>query len=78
MNERRPAGLGIVSVVVIVLVVLKLVGVQPVADWSWWWLLAPFAPAAGGLLIWAVWSMVAMLRTDIGGWWRTKRDLKDR
>jgi len=25
---------------------LKLTGVEPVAQWSWWWVLSPFALAA--------------------------------
>lgn len=28
------------------LMVLKFLNVAPVADWSWWWVLAPFALAA--------------------------------
>jgi small Trp-rich protein len=30
------------TIVGIVFVVLKLVGVEPVADWSWWLVTAPF------------------------------------
>ena len=26
----------------LVLVILKVVGVEPIASWSWWWITAPF------------------------------------
>ena len=44
----------------LILLVLKLAGVDPVAQWSWWWVLGPFALAA----LWWLWS-------DLSG--RTKR-----
>ncbi|KJS71882.1 MAG: TIGR04438 family Trp-rich protein [Serpentinimonas sp.] len=44
----------------LILLVLKLAGVEPVAQWSWWWVLSPFALAA----LWWLWS-------DLSG--RTKR-----
>jgi small Trp-rich protein len=44
MEEKNisSGGVGCLTVVGIVFVVLKLVGVQPVAGWSWWWVTAPF------------------------------------
>jgi len=47
-------------VLALILLVLKLAGVEPVAQWSWWWVLSPFALAA----LWWLWS-------DLSG--RTKR-----
>lgn len=41
-NRASSAGLGCMSVVGIVFVVLKLTGTEPVAGWSWWWVLSPF------------------------------------
>lgn len=38
----RPCGLGCLGVVGIVFVVLKLLAVEPVASWSWVWVLCPF------------------------------------
>lgn len=38
-NNSSSSGLGIFSVVGIVFIVLKCVGV---IDWSWWWVLSPF------------------------------------
>lgn len=45
----------------VVLVLLKLVEIGPVALWSWWWVLSPFAAAA-------VWWAIA----DITGYTRRK------
>ena len=47
------------DVVGIILVVLKSIGVQPVASWSWWLVLSPFwiyigALALIALLVWCV------------------------
>ena len=47
-------------ILALVLLGLKLAGVEPVAHWSWWWVLSPFALAA---LWW--------LLSDLSG--RTKR-----
>ena len=47
-------------ILALILLVLKLAGVEPVAQWSWWWVLSPFALAA----LWWLWS-------DLSG--RTKR-----
>lgn len=35
-------GLGILGVIGVVFVTLKLLAVQPVASWSWFWVLSPF------------------------------------
>ena len=41
-DRTSKAGLGCMSVIGIVFVVLKLTGTGPVANWSWWWVLSPF------------------------------------
>lgn len=42
-NSSAPSGgIDLFTVVGIVFVVLKLVGVAPIAAWSWWWVLSPF------------------------------------
>ena len=42
--------------------VLKLLAVPPVADWSWWIVLAPFwAPVAAALLVLVGFGMVLIL-----------------
>ena len=49
----------------VLLILLKLLGVAPVAAWAWWWVLAPFA----GALVWWWWA-------DASGY--TKRREMDR
>jgi len=39
-------------VLALILLVLKLAGVEPVAQWNWWWVLSPLALAA----LWWLWS----------------------
>jgi small Trp-rich protein len=36
----------------LVLALLKFLEIGPLADWSWWWVLSPFAIAA----LWWVWA----------------------
>ena len=38
----RSRGLGCLSVVGVIFVVLKLLSIEPVASWSWLWVLSPF------------------------------------
>ena len=38
MKDSSSKGLGLCDVLAVVIVVLKLIGV---IDWSWWWVLAP-------------------------------------
>ena len=38
-SARTGGGVGIVSVLTIIFIVLKLIGT---IDWSWWWVLSPF------------------------------------
>jgi hypothetical protein len=48
-------GIGLGSLVFIVLLILKLAGIGVVATWSWWWVTAPlWAPLAIVLAIIAV------------------------
>ena len=35
-------GIGVLGLLGVVFVTLKLIGVEPVASWSWWWVTAPF------------------------------------
>lgn len=46
-SSAKSGGIGCLTVVGIVFVVLKLLAIQPVANWSWLWVLCPFwAPIA--------------------------------
>lgn len=37
----KQGGIGFFSLLCLIFVVLKLAGVTEVAQWSWWWVLAP-------------------------------------
>ena len=46
-SSSKSGGMGCLTVIGIVLVVLKVLAVEPVAHWSWLWVLCPFwAPIA--------------------------------
>lgn len=49
-------GIGILGLLGVVFVTLKLVGVAPVAEWSWWWVTAPFW---GGFALIAILALTA-------------------
>lgn len=51
MESKTSSGdIGCLTVVGIVFVILKLLGVQPVCEWSWLWVLCPFwLPLAIGI-----------------------------
>lgn len=40
-NKSSSGGTSVFTVLLVVFVVLKLCGVKPIANWSWWWVLAP-------------------------------------
>lgn len=50
-KNNGSSGLGLGSVLTIIFVVLKLVGV---IDWSWWWVLSPTLISIGLLIIVAI------------------------
>lgn len=51
-NQTKKRGIGCLTVVGIVFVILKLLEIEPVAHWSWWWVTLPFwLPYAIGLAI---------------------------
>lgn len=41
-RSAKSSGLGCLGVVGVVFIVLKLLEIQPVASWSWLWVLCPF------------------------------------
>ena len=43
MNKQtKNNGIGCLTAVGIVFLILKLLAIEPVASWSWWWVLCPF------------------------------------
>lgn len=41
-NNTQSGGIGVMGLLGVVFVTLKIVGIEPVASWSWWWVAAPF------------------------------------
>lgn len=42
MSESNSSrGMSAMEFLLIIFVVLKIVGIEPVASWSWWWVFAP-------------------------------------
>jgi hypothetical protein len=50
-------GVGVLGLLGVVFVTLKLLGIAPVAAWSWWWVTAPFW---GGLALLIVVALVGL------------------
>lgn len=60
-SSSKSGGMGCLTVIGIVLIVLKVLSVEPVAHWSWLWVLCPFwGPIA--LIV-----VLAMIAGAIGG-----------
>lgn len=41
-SSASSGGIGFFGLLLLVFVCAKIFGVDPVAHWSWWWVLAPF------------------------------------
>ena len=41
-DSTSSGGIGVFGLLGVIFVVLKIVGIQPIAGWSWWWVTAPF------------------------------------
>lgn len=51
-------GIGVLGLLGVVFVTLKLLAIEPVASWSWWWVTAPFW---GGLaLVLAIFAVIGV------------------
>lgn len=40
-SSSSSGGIGFCGLLTIIFIVLKLVGIAPIAAWSWWWVLSP-------------------------------------
>ena len=54
MEKKADTSLDVLDVVGIVLVTLKIIGVEPVVSWSWWLVLAPLWIYIGALAFMAL------------------------
>lgn len=41
-SKSSSSGSGVLTILLVIFVTLKLLAVDPVAQWSWWWVLSPF------------------------------------
>ena len=58
-SSSKSGGIGCLTVIGIVFVVLKLLAIQPVANWSWLWVLCPFwAPIAIAIAIIIIFALI--------------------
>lgn len=65
-QRKSSGGVGLPTVVLVVFVILKLVGV---IEWSWWWVLSPFwIPAGIAVVILVVWLLI-----KLGSYWARNR-----
>jgi hypothetical protein len=63
-ESSSSSGIGFFGLLAIVFITLKLVGVQPIATWSWWWVLSPLW---GGFLFGAAIIVLVLLFVAIFG-----------
>lgn len=57
-GEASSGGISILGLLGVVFVTLKLLAIEPVASWSWWWVTAPFW---GGLALLGVIALIVLL-----------------
>ncbi len=60
-NSSSSSGIGACSLLGIVFVTLKLLGITAVAQWSWWWVTLPFWGGYGILLAMAAVGVLLIL-----------------
>lgn len=59
-SNSKSGGIGCLTVIGIVFVVLKFLAVEPVASWSWLWVLCPFwAPIAIAVFILVIFAIIS-------------------
>lgn len=62
-SSSSSSGIGAIGLLGVIFVCAKVFGIEPVAQWSWWWVTAPFWGGFalfflifGGILALAVWA----------------------
>lgn len=75
MSESKSSGgIGIFGVVFVVLITLKLAGVEPVASWSWWWVTVPLW---GGFILATALYTLGMSIAAMDDWSRRRAKMKE-
>lgn len=58
-NSNSSSSIGLPAIVFAIFLTLKLIGISPVADWSWWWVTCPlWAPAILVLVIFVIYMLL--------------------
>ena len=57
-TSSSSSGVGVLGLLGVVFTTLKLLAIEPVASWSWWWVTAPFW---GGIALVLVIGVVAFI-----------------
>jgi hypothetical protein len=57
VRERSSGGVGWVTVLFIVFLVMKLAEIEPIASWSWWWVTSP---------LWIGWGLALTILFAVG------------
>ncbi len=63
-TSNAGTGIGLGGAVFIVFLILKLIGIEPVAAWSWWWITAPLWIPLGLALIVASVIVIGVVISD--------------
>ena len=78
-KKSSDGGSTVVVLMGIVFVCLKLLGITAIANWSWWWVTAPFwAGAALFILVFVVVGFVAVVVSAAIGIWDLIDDTKQK
>lgn len=81
MSDSRSSGMGLAGVLLVIFITLKVLQVQPVAGWSWLWVLSPFwIPACVAMLlvfVFAVFSLVSGCIAAVGEWFVRRKKMGD-
>lgn len=76
-QQQTQSGTSIIGLLGIVFIVMKLVGIEPVASWSWWWVTAPFwggfALALGLMAVACVLYAIMMVIAVVWDWVEAKQ-----
>lgn len=76
-QQQTQAGTSVLGLLGIAFVVMKLIGIEPVASWSWWWVTAPFwggfALVLGILVLLFVMYCMAMGIAAVWDWVEAKQ-----
>mgnify|MGYP003419419908 FL=1 len=72
-SKSSSSGSGVLTILLVIFVTLKLLNVDPVARWSWWWVMSPFWLPLGVLL--AIFAPI-MIYKLIANWFGRAREMQ--